>query len=134
MPYTLKLDYFSNDLRINSSGHFERISGEEEICQRVRIALRHEFSEYFLNRLSGIPYYGSNQDRTNILGNKENNQFFCNLLRKKISAVPGVLQVLKPSIIRIGRSYYFSCSIIVQKDEEIDYGSEYEITNIEIAA
>ena len=134
MPYTLKLDYFSNDLKINSSGHFERIQGEEEVCQRVRIALRHEFSEYFLNRLSGIPYYTEDNDKTRILGSKNSEQLIYNLLRKKILAVPGVLQVQNPSITRMGRNYYFSCKIVVQKSGSVNYGSEYDITNIQIGA
>lgn len=132
MPYTLKLDYFSNDLKINSSGHFERIDGEDEVCQRVRIALRHEFSEYFLNRLGGVPYYTKNEEQIKILGSKTSDQFICNLLRKKILEVPGVLQVRNPSIVRVGRKCYFSCSVIIQKQDGVNYGSEYDITNIEI--
>ena len=109
MAYTLELDYFTNDLKIDSSGHFRRISGGQEVCQRVRIALQHQFSEYFLNRLGGVPYYTKDQDQIKILGSKNSAQIICNILRKKIMAVPGVLQVKNPSVTRMGRNYYFSC-------------------------
>lgn len=134
MAYTLKLDYFTNDLVINSSGHFERISGGEEVCQRVRVALQHQFSEYFLNRLGGIPYYTKTQDQIKILGSKNSDQLICNLLRKKLLDVPGVLQVKNPSITRMGRNYYFSCSILVETNGQQNSSFEYEITNIQIGA
>lgn len=134
MAYTLKLDYFNNDLRINSQGHFERISGADEVCQRVRIALRHQFSEYFLNRLGGVPYYSKDEDGVAILGSKNSEQLISNILRKKIMAVPGVMQVSNIIITKMGRNYYFSCKITVEKDSQTNTGSEYDITNIEIGA
>lgn len=133
MAYTLKLDYYTNDLIIKA-GHFQRISGGQEVCQRVRIALQHQFSEYFLNRLGGIPYYSKNEEQIKILGSKNSEQIICNLLRKKILDVPGVLQVKNPSITRMGRKYYFSCSIIVGNNSQTDTDTEYEITNIQIGA
>lgn len=134
MAYTLELDYFTNDLKINSSGHFQRISGGQEVCQRVRIALQHQFSEYFLNRLGGVPYYTKDQDQIKILGSKNSAQIICNVLRKKIMAVPGVLQVSNPSVTRMGRNYYFSCRIRVEDGQQKDDNMEYEITNIQIGA
>ena len=132
MSYTLRLDYFSNDLKINSSGHFERIQDEEEVCQRIRVALQHEFGEYFLNRLGGVPCYLQDEEGIKVLGSKNSSQLICNLLRKKILAVPGVLEVRNPSITKMGRKYYFSCKVSVQKSGQINYGSEYDITNIQI--
>ena len=134
MCYTFKLDYFSNDLKINSSGHFERIRGADEVCQRVKIALNHQFSEYFLNRLSGVPYYMNDDEGNRILGSKNSEQLIYNILRKKILDVPGVLQVKSPSLTKMGRKYYFSCSILVQKGIGKQEESEFEITNLEIGA
>jgi len=133
MAYTMKLDYFKNDLVIDSSGHFELISGGQEVCQRVRVALQHQFAEYFLNRLGGVPYYTKDRNKSQVLGSKNSEQLICNLLRKKLLDVPGVLQVKNPSITRMGRDYYFSCSILVQ-DDSGNSNIEYEITNIQIGA
>ena len=93
-----------------------------------------EQTEYFLNRLGGVPYYMENEDKIKVLGSKNFEQLICNLFRKKILAVPGVLQVRNPLITKMGRNYYFSCKIIVQKSGQINYGSEYDITNIQIGA
>ena len=91
MAYTLELDYFTNDLKIDSSGHFRRISGGQEVCQRVRIALQHQFSEYFLNRLGGVPYYTKDQviDRLweqheNYLASLDHGMIWMNLTRADI--------------------------------------------------
>ena len=113
---------------------FNYISGGEEVCQRVRVALQHQFSEYFLNRLGGIPYYTKNENQIKILGSKNSDQLICNLLRKKLLDVPGVLQVKSPSITKMGRNYYFSCSILVETNGQQNSSSEYEITNIQIGA
>lgn len=113
---------------------FDYISGGEEVCQRVKIALQHQFSEYFLNRLGGIPYYINNEEQVKVLGSKNSDQIICNLFRKKLMAVPGVLQVMNPSITRIGRESFFSCSILVDKNNESSSNSEYQISNIQIGA
>ena len=112
--------------------NFNYISGTQEVCQRVRILLQHQFSEYFLNRLGGIPYYRNNEEQIKLLGSKNSDQIICNILRKKIMNVPGVLQVKSPSISKIGRQCYFSCSILVDGENEISFNQQYEIANLQI--
>ena len=112
MAYTLKLDTFNHDL-ILKNGHFQRVNGSSEVCQRVKVALWHYFKEYFLNREHGIPYYSSKNIGDAVMGSKMSRQTLYNLFRKKIMDVPGVLQVKNANITRIGRSYYYSCSIVV---------------------
>lgn len=131
MSYTLKLDVFNHDIKIRG-GKFERINGASEVCQRVKVALWHYFGEYFLNRPAGIPYYQKNNVGFAIMGSKMSQQTLYNLLRKKIMAVPGVLQVKSANISRIGREYYFSCSIIVQQGPSDGAGQEIAIQNISL--
>lgn len=131
MAYTLKLDNFSHDIKIRN-GKFERIGGASEVCQRVKIALWHYFGEYFLNREHGIPYYSKKNIGDAILGSKMSRQTLYNLFRKKILAVPGVLQVKQANISRIGRDYYYSCSIIVAPGPNDESIHQIEIQNISI--
>lgn len=129
MSYTLKLDTFSHDLIING-GKFKRISGAAEVCQRVKIALWHYFDEYFLDRQHGIPYYSKKNIGDAIMGSKMSRQTLYNLFRKKILAVPGVLQVKQANITRLGRDYYYSCKIIVAPGPKDTAIQEIQIQNI----
>ena len=131
MSYTLKLDTFNHDIKIRG-GKFERINGAAEVCQRVKVALWHYFGEYFLDREHGIPYYSKKNIGEAILGSKMSRQTLYNLLRQKILAVPGVLQVKETNISRIGRDYYYSCSIIVAPGPNDAPSRQVEIQNIAI--
>ena len=78
-----------------SSGTLSVVTGSEEVRQRVLIALRHYWQEYFLNVPAGLPWYEF------ILGSKDK-QTVDALLRAAILAVPGVdsivnFQVVYPS-------------------------------------
>ena len=130
MSYTLKLDHFEHDIRI-VDGKFERISGANEVCQRVKVALWHYLGEYFLNRESGIPYYSKRNDAQGILGSKMSQQTVYNIFRSKILAVPGVLRVKNANITKIGRNYYYSCSIVVAPGAD-GTNEEMTIQNISI--
>lgn len=119
MSFTLKLDPFTHDLSINSSGTFNRISGAEEVRQRIKIAIYHEQEEYFLNVPNGVPWYSK------LLGLKGGREILSNAIRKKILETPGVIRILsfflsyKPGT----RLYSPIASVLVEKNsfEETDY-------------
>lgn len=113
MSFTLKLDVFSHDLSINKSGKFLRVSGSDEVRQRVKIALYHYQKEYFLNIPNGVPWHDG------LLGLKGDKNTLSNTIRKKILQVPGVIRIAE---FRLNyNSASRSCSpyakIVVQKGE-----------------
>ena len=123
MAYTLKLETFSHDIRIKN-GKVVRISGADEVRQRIKIAMYHELGEYFLNTESGVPWYSQ------ILGSKMEKVDLANLLRQKILQVPGVLRVDKIEVTKKVRDYFISTVCQVRSD-----GAEpqtVQLTNIAV--
>lgn len=110
MSWTLKLDSFTNDLKI-SGGKFLTVSGSDEVRQRVKVALKHYKEEYFLNVLNGVPWYSK------ILGTKGSYSYLSNLLRREILKVPGVIRIMTFDLKYNGssRSYSVSTQILVQR-------------------
>lgn len=82
MSFTLKLDFLSNDLKIKKR-KFQKISGSEEVSQRIRVTLWHHQGEYFLNREGGI-------DWTVFLGKNFSRSLLINTVSDVVSSVPGV--------------------------------------------
>lgn len=87
MAWTLKLDQFSHDLRIEN-GKFVRVNGADEVRQRVKVAIWHYIEEYFLNIPNGVPWYEQ------ILGRKSGTAVVSLILRRKILATPGVIRIV----------------------------------------
>lgn len=133
MAYTLKLDTFSNDLQIRQ-GKLVRLSGADEVRQRVKVLLWHYLSEYFLNRPGGMPYYKSNPSVISILGSKISSQTLYNIMREKIMSVPGVLRLTNANISKQGRNYFYSCQILVQRGPGDKEGESVMIQSLEIGA
>lgn len=119
MSYTLKLDPFTHDLTINSSGAINRIAGAEEVRQRVKVALYHHWQEYFLNVPNGVPWYDE------LLGLKGGRATLSNSIRKKILETPGVIRIIDFSLNynATTREYSPTALILVQKNssEGTDY-------------
>lgn len=86
MTWTLALDTFTHDLRIDG-GAFRRVLGSDEIRQRVKVALWHYFSEYFLNTPDGTPWH------EDIMGRTVEASAVDSILRQRILSVPGVLRI-----------------------------------------
>lgn len=133
MAYTLKLDTFSHDLTIKN-GHLVRVSGADEVRQRIKIALWHYFNEYFLNRPNGLPYYQQKNAGISILGSKMSRQTIYNIIREKILSIPGVLAIKNAQITKSGRDYYYSCSVTVQRGPADGGIQDITIQNISIGA
>ena len=91
MSWNLQLDSARHDLVI-SNGSFARVTGSNEVTQRVKVALWHYQGEYFLDTTQGVPYY---QD---ILGAKTSASVLGVILRRQILLVPNVLRVSAFSI------------------------------------
>ena len=90
MAYTFALNNRYNDILIGSDGKLATIYGAEEVRQRVLIALRHYWQEYFLNVPAGVPWYEL------ILGSKDVKQAEA-LIRREVLAVPGVVSIVSVS-------------------------------------
>lgn len=83
MAYTWELTEADNDLTI-VNGQLATVSGATEIRQRIIVALRHNWREYFLNIPAGVPWYDY------ILGSRDRRAVE-SILRRAILDVPGVL-------------------------------------------
>jgi hypothetical protein len=84
MAFTWKVT--NDDLTIND-GKFEIVSKKDEVAQRLKTALLHEYDEYFLNYTNGVPWYQS------ILGSRNTKN--AELIFRKIALdVPGVISVI----------------------------------------
>ena len=118
MSFTLELNSITNDLVINN-GKFKKISGADEVRQRVRVALKHYKEEYFLNVLNGLPWYKQ------MLGMKGSHTYLSNVIRKKILEVPGVVRILEFNLTYNGatREYTPYAKIVVERGagDQIDY-------------
>lgn len=86
MTMTFRLTDASHDLTI-VGGSLAKVTGAEEVRQRVLVALFHEWQEYFMNELSGVPW------QEIILGSKDL-RIIETILRWAILQVPGVVSIL----------------------------------------
>lgn len=87
MSFTFAIHPEYNDIVISSEGTPVLVYGAEQVRQRVLIALRHYWQEYFLNIPGGVPWYEL------ILGSKDKRQAEL-LLRSIILQVPDVLGII----------------------------------------
>lgn len=85
MPFTFLLNG-AHDLEIRN-GKFRAVYGADEVKQRILVALRHFWGEYFLDTSDGVPWYEV------ILGSKDLKTVEL-ILRRKVLEVPGVISVL----------------------------------------
>ena len=85
--FSLFLSPSKHDLMITSKGKIQKISGAQEVRQRVIVTLRHQWEEYFLNVISGIPWYAL------LLGTKDL-VLVENWVRQTILDVPGVISII----------------------------------------
>ena len=85
MAFTFALNG-RHDLSINPRGRLVRVYGPDEVKQRILVALRHYWQEYFLNVQDGVPWYEV------ILGSK-NKKTIELIIRRAILEVPGVVTV-----------------------------------------
>lgn len=125
MSYTLKLDAFEHDIRIRN-GKFIYVTGADEVRQRIKVALWHNWNEYFLNRPSGVPWYDG------ILGSKMQASTLENILRKKILDVPGVLRIINLDVSRKVRDYFLNVSVVVQRGKNDTTGSVIDLNAMRI--
>ena len=84
MAFTWKVT--NDDLAIKD-GKFEIVSKKDEVAQRLKTALLHEYDEYFLNYTNGVPWYQS------ILGSRNTKNAEL-IFRKLALDVPGVISVI----------------------------------------
>lgn len=91
MSFTFVLNGKYNDILIGAGGRLRLVYGAEEVRQRIIVALRHYWQEYFLNVLTGMPWYEL------ILGSKEK-KYTEMLVRAAILNVPGVISIIALSV------------------------------------
>ena len=84
MSFTLAA--INGDLVI-SGGSLRRVSGADEVRQRILVTLQHERGEWFLNPEGGVPW------EEEVLGTKNNVEAATLLVRDAIDQVPGVERV-----------------------------------------
>lgn len=118
MTMTWKIDPTGkNDLTIKN-GKVVTINGVDEVQQRIVIALRHYWEEYFLNVPAGVPWYEL------ILGNKDIAQAEA-ILREVVFGVPGVVSILNFSLTNTGNNYSIEMNVEVQVVTNNPAGSVY---------
>jgi len=89
---TWALSPLNNDCFINQFGQLQTVYGAEEVRQRIGIALRHYWQEYFLNVPAGVPWYEL------ILGSRDLSMVEA-LLRKEILEVPNVISIMTFNVV-----------------------------------
>lgn len=108
MTFTWTINDGYNDIIIDHKGKLAKIKGSSEVRQRVIIALRHYWQEYFLNVPAGVPWYEL------ILGSKDTKQAEL-LIRDAVLKVPGVISIINiNSIASKDRHVSFNIRIEVQ--------------------
>ncbi len=108
MTFTWTINDGYNDIIIDRKGKLAKIKGSSEVRQRVIIALRHYWQEYFLNVPAGVPWYEL------ILGSKDTKQAEL-LIRDAVLKVPGVISIINiNSIVSKNRHVSFNIRIEVQ--------------------
>lgn len=108
MTFTWTINDGYNDIIIDHKGKLAKIKGSSEVRQRVIIALRHYWQEYFLNVPAGVPWYEL------ILGSKDTKQAEL-LIRDAVLKVPGVISIINiNSIVSKDRHVSFNIRIEVQ--------------------
>lgn len=85
------LDPRTNDVVIGRDGRLLNITGAEQVAQKIRVALKHYFNEYFLDVSAGVPYYEV------ILGSKDK-ALGASVMRQQVLLVPGVRAVAKQQV------------------------------------
>lgn len=105
MAMTFALNPSYNDITIGRDGKLAIIYGAEEVRQRIIIAVRHYWREYFLNVPAGVPWYEL------ILGSKDLQQSEF-LLRRTVLEVPGVVSIINFDSSFSGR--VFSLDMVVE--------------------
>ena len=97
-------------------GKLRRVTGADEVRQRILVTLRHFYGEYFLNLPGGVPWYEL------ILGSKDTRTAE-SVLRMIIQSVPGVTQIISFSASKVSRDMSISATVEVQS------GSSSTVTN-----
>ena len=82
------LDPRTNDVVIGRDGRLLNITGAQQVAQKIRVALKHYFNEYFLDVSAGVPYYEV------VLGSKDK-ALAASVMRQQVLLVPGVRAVAK---------------------------------------
>ena len=76
-----------HDMIIDRAGKLLRVSGAQEVKQRIIVTLNHYWQEYFLNVPAGVPWYEL------LLGNKDK-KLVSLVIRQSILDVPGVIGIV----------------------------------------
>lgn len=113
MSFTGQLSFLDHDLQIKN-GAFRLVTGSQEVTQRIKVALRHYYREYFLNVEAGVPWYEQ------ILGSKGGQSKVSNIIRTQILAVPGVKRIVtfSTNYNSATRKLNITTSVIVQKGQD----------------
>jgi hypothetical protein len=118
MSITWAVNPETGDLFINGSGTLQTVFGEQEVKQRILIALRHMYGEYFLDIPGGIPWYSgvtaNGQSFIGLLGTK-NQSLVETIIRMTILNVPNVLSIASLQITQNAkRNWSLAAQIEVQ--------------------
>lgn len=106
MSMTFALNPLNHDMFIRR-GKLFKITGAQEVRQRIIISLLHEWEEYFLNMPAGLPWYQF------MLGSKDLKTVEA-LIRDNILKVPGVLSINRFIMKYSARQLTFDMLVLVQ--------------------
>lgn len=106
MSMTFALNPLNHDMFVKN-GKLFKITGAQEVRQRIIISLLHEWEEYFLNMPAGLPWYQF------ILGSKDIRTVEA-LIRDNILNVPGVISINRLEMKYAARQLSFELVVLVQ--------------------
>jgi len=118
MTFTWKLNG-NHDISIKD-GKIIIVFGAEEVKQRILVALKHFYAEYFLDVTKGVPWYEA------ILGSKDTKNAEL-ILRRAILDVPGVIGITFFSMAFTNASREMK----IYLSAEVQSGENAEIINLQ---
>lgn len=111
MAYSINIDDLFNDFRI-SNREIVLVQGVDNVAQQIRITLRTQLGEWFLNTNFGLPYYSITKDLNDnntqgILGGNLSAAEIESHLLAAVFQVPGVISINRFELTQLSERKFF---------------------------
>ena len=120
MAYSFYIDEIYNDFRI-SNGDLVLVQGADNVVQQIRITLKTELGEWFLNTNFGLPYYSSTKNINDnstpgILGGNKSAAEIEAYLVAAVLQVPGVVTINRFDLVEVSAQR----RVVVNMDVQVE--------------
>lgn len=104
----------SDDLYI-LNGQIARVTGNDQIAQRIKTLLRTFMGEYFLDQTLGVPYFQE------IFQKPANKAVFDAIIKNNILSVNGVVNIASFDSDLSARTYSINCTVLDADGQNIPF-------------